>query len=226
MTLIAERAVTITDGLDHLRDLMTTYAKRAPVTSVAVLGNAPLGPSAARAQAIDESDLVIRVNSFVLDLPGEARVQGSRADVVLWNRITRTTRFTFDRYRERLYLLAEPMRFHGRPEVWPMSWPPDLGFVPIPNAEVLPRIGDELDIPWRAEKLAPTTGFTAAWLAVNLFPDSEIRLSGFSFIDNPGQREWNYQVGGTSPVGPEHRIEAEARVMTDWLKEERVSLWR
>ncbi|MEI7055146.1 hypothetical protein WBG06_04955 [Nocardioides sp. CCNWLW239] len=226
MTLIAERAVTITDGLDYLRDLMTTYARRTPVASVAVLGNAPLAPSDDRAQAIDDADLVIRVNSFVLDEPGEPRVQGSRADVVIWNRITRPTRFTFDRYRERLYLLAEPMRFHGRPEAWPMSWPPDLGFVPLPNAEVLPRIGDELDIPWRAEKLAPTTGFTAAWLAVNLFPGADIRLAGFSFIDNPGQTEWTYQGGGTSPVAPEHRIEAEARVMNDWLKEERVSLWR
>jgi hypothetical protein len=226
VTLIAEQAVTITEGLSYLRDLMVTYAKRTPVTSVAVLGNAPLGPSDLRAQAIDDSDLVIRVNSFVLDVPGEPRCQGSRADVVVWNRITRPTRFTFDRYRERLYLLAEPMRFHGRPEVWPQSWPPDLGFVPLPNAEILPRIGDELDIPWRAEKLAPTTGFTAAWLAVNLFPECDIRLSGFSFIDDPGQTEWAYQVGGSSPVAPEHRIEAEARVMTDWLKEERVSLWR
>jgi len=226
VTLIAERAVTFTEGFAYLRDLMTTYAKRAPVRSVAVLGNAPLGPSDDRAQAIDDSDLVIRVNSFVLDAPGEPRAQGSRADVVIWNRITRPTRFTFDRYRERLYLLAEPMRFHGRLEVWPMSWPPDLGFVPIPNGELLTGTGNDLDIPWRTEKLAPTTGFTAAWLAVNLFPESDILLSGFSFVDNPGQTEWTYQAGGSSPVAPEHRIEAEARVMTGWLEEERVSLWR
>ncbi|MFE6646455.1 hypothetical protein ACFVJS_07845 [Nocardioides sp. NPDC057772] len=226
MTLIVDQAVTVPEGLVCLRDLMAAYAKRSPVRSVAVLGNAPLAPSDDRAQAIDDADLVIRVNSFVLDVPGEPRVQGSRADVVVWNRVTRPTRFTFDRYRERLYLLAEPMRFHGRLEVWPMSWPPDLGFVPLPNAEVLTRIGDELDIPWRAEKLAPTTGFTAAWLAVSLFPESDVLLSGFSFVDHPGQTEWTYQVGGSSPVAPEHRIEAEARLMAEWLKEDRVSLWR
>ncbi|MEU6134993.1 hypothetical protein [Nocardioides sp. NPDC047086] len=226
MTLTVDQAVAVPEGLVCLRELMAAYARRRPVRSVAVLGNAPLGPSDERAQAIDDSDLVIRVNSFVLDAPGEPRVQGSRADVVIWNRITRPTRFTFDRYRERLYLLAEPMRFHGRLEVWPMSWPPDLGFVPLPNRELLTRIGNDLDIPWRAEKLAPTTGFTAAWLAVSLFPESDILLSGFSFVDNPGQKEWTYQAGGSSPVAPEHRIKAEARVMTDWLEEERVSLWR
>lgn len=226
MTLTVDQTVTVPEGLACLRDLMATYATRTPVRSVAVLGNAPLGPSDDRAQAIDDADLVIRVNSFVLDVPGDPRAQGSRADVVIWNRITRPTRFTFDRYRERLYLLAEPMRFHGRLEVWPMSWPPDLGFVPLPNGELLTRIGDELDIPWRTEKLAPTTGFTAAWLAVSLFPESDILLSGFSFVDDPGQTEWSYQIGGSSPVAPEHRIDAEARVMADWLKEERISLWR
>ena len=46
------------------------------------------------------------------------------------------------------------------------------------------------------------------------------------YVDNPGQTEWTYQAGGSSPVAPEHRIEAEARVMTGWLEEERVSLWR
>lgn len=226
MTLIADRAATIAEGLAYLRDLMTTYAKRAPVTSVAVLGNAPLDPSDERADAMDGADLVIRVNGFVLDLPGEPRAQGRRADVVLWNRITKPTRFTFDRYRERLYLLAEPMRAHGRREVWPMSWPEDLGFVPLPNGEVLSRIGEELEIPWLEEKLAPTTGFTAAWLMYSLFPEADLHLAGFSFVDAPDQTAWAYQAGGSSPVGPEHRINAEARLMRTWLKEDRVVLWR
>ena len=226
MTVIVDQTVVVPEGLAFLHDLMASYAKTTPVTSVAVLGNAPLEPSEERAQAVDDADLVVRVNSFILDVPGDPRAQGSRADVVIWNRITRPTPFTFDRYRERLFLLAEPMRFYGRPEVWPMSWPADLGFVPLPNGEVLAVIGDELGVPWRAEQLAPTTGFTAAWLAVTLFPEADILLTGFSFIDDPGQTEWSYQVGGSSPVAPEHRIEAEACVMNGWLNEERVNLWR
>lgn len=226
MLLAVSRDVDVPEGLAYLRDLVVSYARRTPVRTVAALGNAPLSPSYERADAIDASDLVIRVNSFVLDLPGAPRVQGSRADVVIWNRITRPTRFTFDRYRERLYLLAEPMRAHGRREVWPQSWPADLGFVPLPNGEVLSRIGEQLGVPWQEERLAPTTGFTAAWLAHTLFPEAAVNLAGFSFVDDPEQTAWSYQGGGSSPVGPEHRIAAEARVMRDWVQEERVTLWR
>ncbi|MGH3351061.1 MAG: hypothetical protein ACRDPS_10380 [Nocardioides sp.] len=226
MTLTVDQCHVVPEGLAYLRDLMEAYARRTPPRTVAALGNAPLDPSEERADAIDSADLIIRVNSFVLDEPGGPRAQGARADVVVWNRITSPTRFTFDRYRERLYLLAEPMRAHGRPEVWPMSWPEDLGFVPLPNGEVLARIGEELEIPWKTEQLAPTTGFTAAWLAMTLFPAADVHLAGYSFVNNPGQTEWTYQAGGSSPVGPEHRIDAEARVMREWIDQERVRLWQ
>lgn len=226
MTLALDPGVRLPEGLQHLRELMTAYAGRQPVRTVAALGNAPLTPSDARADAIDEADLVVRVNSFVLDEPGQPRAQGSRADVVVWNRITRPTCHTFDKYRERLYLLAEPMRAHGFPEMWPASWPADLGLVPLPNRDVLGRVGDDLQLPWRAERLAPTTGLTAAWLAVNLFPDAKVLLSGYSFIDDPTQTRWTYQAGGWSPVAREHRIEAEAQLMRRWLAEGRAVRWR
>lgn len=214
----------MTTQLDVIRDLVTAYARRRPVRTVAALGNAPLAPSEARADAVDAADLVLRVNSFVLDRPGEPRAQGSRVDVVVWNRITVANRFTFDRYRERLYLLAEPMRAHGFPEMWPATWPGDLGLVPLPNAEVLPRIGDEMGVAWRAERLAPTTGLTAAWLAVTLFPDARALLGGYSFLDDPGQTGWGYQGGGWSPVGREHRIDAEGALMRSWLDDGRAEL--
>jgi len=226
MTLVLDPHVRLPEGLSHLRDLMAAYARRRPVRTVAALGNAPLEPSDARADEIDAADLVIRVNSFVLDEPGEPRTQGARADVVVWNRITRPTRHTFDRYRDRLYLLAEPMRAHGFPEMWPASWPEDLGFVPLPNRDVLARIGEELAVPWREERLAPTTGLTAAWLAVTLFPEAHVLLSGFSFVDNPNQTGWTYQGGGWSPVAREHRIEAEAALMRSWLAAGRAALLR
>ena len=71
-----------------LRDLMLAYARNRPVRKVAVVGNAPLPTEEARAEEIDTADLVIRVNSFVMDRPGEPRCQGGRVDVVVWNRIT------------------------------------------------------------------------------------------------------------------------------------------
>jgi len=226
MSLVLDPHVRLPEGLSHLRDLMSAYARRTPVRTVAALGNAPLSASEERADAIDAADLVIRVNSFVLDEPARGRAQGRRADVVVWNRITRPTKFTFDRYRERLYLLAEPMRAHGFPEVWPVSWPADLGLVPLSNRDVLGRIGDELEVPWREERLAPTTGMTAAWLAVTLFPEAQVLLSGYSFVDNPNQTGWTYQAGGWSPVAREHRIDAEAALMRSWLAAGRAALLR
>jgi hypothetical protein len=58
-----------------------------------------------------------------MDRPGEPRCQGGRVDVVVWNRITRATEFLFDRYRERLYLMVEPMRMHGIAEIPPLLAP-------------------------------------------------------------------------------------------------------
>ena len=210
-------APSLEPALETLRDLMSAYAVTRPVRSVAVLGNAPLEPDEARADAIDAADLVVRVNSFVMDEPGAPRSQGSRVDVVVFNRITRATKFLFDRYRERLYLLVEPMRMHGNQEMWPASWPGDLGLVPVPNREVASRLNDLLGVDWRGERLAPTTGLTAAYLAVRLFPDADVRLSGFSMIDDPHQTSWRHQWGDEAPVGREHRIEAEGTLMQSWI---------
>lgn len=215
----------MTGQAELLRDAMTAYAARRPVSSVAVLGNAPLEPSAERADRIDAADLVLRVNSFVLDHPGEPRRQGRRVDVVVWPRLTQATPDLFDRYRERLYLLAEPMRMHGRREVWPPSWPADLGLMPLPNREVACRINADLGF-GPDDRLAPTTGLTAAWLAVTLFPDAEVLLAGFSFLDDPHQSRWRHQWGDEVRVGPEHRIEAEARLMRSWIDDGRATFVR
>ena len=210
--------------LDALRRLAGSYARRTPVRSVAVVGNAPMAPSQARADAIDAADLVIRVNSFVLDTPGQPAVQGRRTDVVLWSRLVKATPFLFERYRERLYVLLEPMRMFGRREVWPASWPADLGFVAARNDEVAVPLNEELGLPWRSERLAPTTGTTAAWLAVKLFPDAEVLLTGLSFVDDPDQAEWDHQWGDSVRVGPEHRIAAEAALLRRWRDEGRVRM--
>jgi len=230
MTAVPDQAPSsdgrLAPGLVTLRELMTAYAVRQPIRRVAVVGNAPLPPDGARADAIDAADLVIRVNSFVLDEPGSARAQGNRVDVVIWNRITRATKFLFDRYPQRLYLLVEPMRMHGAVEMWPQSWPTDLGLVPVSNRDVAQPLNDLLGSGWRAEHLAPTTGLTAAYLAVTLFGDTDIVLSGFSFLDDPGQTSWRHQWGDEAPVGREHRIDREAQLMGSWVRDGNVTFLR
>ena len=85
-------------------------------------------------------------------------------------------------------------------------------------------LNDELGLPWRAERLAPTTGTTAAWLAVRLFPEAEVLLTGLSFVDDPDQVEWDHQWGDSVRVGPEHRIAAEAALLRRWRDEGRVRM--
>ncbi|MGZ4427891.1 MAG: hypothetical protein ACXVXC_10720 [Nocardioidaceae bacterium] len=222
-------AVTETEiDIDHLvlHDLVWSYARNHPVRKVAVVGNAPLQPSDKRADDIDSADLVIRVNSFVLDRPEQPRCQGSRVDVVVWNRIVRATEFVYHRYRDRLYLMVEPMRLHGRPESWPSSWPADLGAVSVPNRSIAIPLAEQLGLPWQSEALAPTTGTTAAYLALVLFGGADVVLTGFSFVDDPDQRSWRHQWGDVAPVGPEHRIREEAELMRSWIADGRVRFLR
>lgn len=213
-------------ALDILRTLAVAYARRRVPATVAVVGNAPLEASDDRADAIDSADLVIRVNSFVLDSAGQPRSQGARADVVLFNRLLRATPYFFDGYRERLYLLVEPMRRHGNPEMWPSSWPADLGLIPVPNREVAAPLSDLLGIPWRQQRLAPTTGTMACYLALTLFPEAAAVLTGFSFLDNPDQTRWEHQWGDACAVGREHRIAEEGALLRSWVETGRASLLR
>lgn len=208
------------DGLVTLRRLASAYARTEPVRSVAVVGNAPMAPDADRAARIDACDLVVRVNSFVLDRPGDPPTQGRRADVVLWSRLVQATPFLFEGYRERLYVLLEPMRMYGRREMWPSSWPRDLGFVVASNAAVAQPLNDELGLrpeEGAEEGLAPTTGTTAAWLAVRLFPGARILLTGLSYVDRPDQQHWEHQWGDSVVVGPEHRLAPESRMIRSWI---------
>ncbi|HEX4189385.1 MAG TPA: hypothetical protein VHZ06_00210 [Marmoricola sp.] len=214
--------------LSVLGALADSYARSLPVRRVAVVGNAPLEASVERAEAIDAADVVIRVNSFVLDRSDKdgRRGQGRHCDIVLWSRLVPATPDLFDRYRERLYVLLEPMRMYGRPEMWPASWPADLGFVPAPNADVAIPLNEALGVPWREERLAPTTGTTAVWLAAQLWPEAELAVAGMSFIDDPGQTRWEHQFGDWTAVGPEHRIAAEAVLLRGWADDGRITLLR
>lgn len=212
--------------LTQLRELASAYAAHRPVRSVAVVGNAPLEPSDERADTIDGADLVIRMNSLVLDHTGQPRCQGRRTDVVLFSRLVIATRDLFDHYRDRLYLMLEPMRMYGRPEVWPRSWPADLGHVVVRNDEVMVPINEEIGLAWREEQLAPTTGTVGAWLAVNLFPEADVMLTGLSYLEDPEQLSWVHQFGDSVNVGPEHRIAAEAAMINGWIARGRARVLR
>lgn len=201
-----------------LRSLLEAYADRPDPRSVAVVGNQPLAPDEQRAKAIDSCDLVFRVNGFVCDEPGGRPTVGHRTHVVVFNRALRATKWVFDDYPSRLYLLVEPGRLHWEPEDIPQWWPADLGFVPVSNREVTLPLSEALDLPTQAEGTWATTGTMAAWIARTSFPDAELVLTGFSFIDDPHQTSWEHAAGDSCIVGPEHQIAAEGRLLESWTR--------
>ncbi|PXY31864.1 hypothetical protein [Prauserella muralis] len=209
-----------------LVSLLEAYADRPAPRSVAVVGNQPLEPDPARAKAIDACDLVIRVNGFVCDEPEGPQAVGARTHVVVFNRALRATKWVFRNYRSRLYLLVEPGRLHWEPEDLPGWWPEDLGFVPVSNYDVTLPLSDALGLPTRVEPTWSTTGTMAAWIARTSFPDAELVLSGFSFIDDPNQTSWEHAAGDSCIVGPEHQIAAEGRLLDSWTRSGRTTLLR
>lgn len=220
----AERDAGVADPrLAPLRELMTSYARGGRVGSVSVVGNAPMEPSAERAAAIDGADLVLRTNSFTLDDAASATV-GRRADVVLFARTAVPTPTFFAGYRSRLYVLLEPMRMFHRREEWPTSWPADLGLTVARNDAVAVPLLSELGVRWRRNRLAPTTGTTAVWLARALFPDVRPLVTGFSYLETAPE-EWGYHSGASGVIGREHRIEAEGALLRRWRAEGRLRFW-
>lgn len=209
--------------LDVLRDLVRAYAPRPDIRRVAVVGNAPLEPSAERAAAIDEADLVLRCNSFVVDEAGRPPALGRRVDVVVFNRLLRASPRVFDGYRDRLYLMVEPGRMHTRSEFLPPRWPSDLGHFIVPNREITLPLSEALGLDSRGQRVWATTGLMSVWIAATLFPDAELRLAGFSMIDDPEQTEWEHAWGDSCRVGPEHRIEPEGRLLASWIAEGRAT---
>ncbi|MFD2494283.1 hypothetical protein [Amycolatopsis jiangsuensis] len=199
-------------------ELLSAYADQPEPRSVAVVGNQPLAPDPVRAKAVDDCDLVIRVNGFVTDDPGGPETTGRKVHAVVFNRAVRATRHVFRDYHRRLYLLVEPGRLHWEPEALPGWWPADLGFVPVPNREVLLPLSDALGLPTRTEPTWSTTGTLAAWIAHTSFPRAQLVLTGFSFIDNPHQTSWEHASGDSCIVGPEHQIAAEGRLLESWTR--------
>lgn len=212
--------------LESLRELGRAYALHPDVRSVAVVGNAPLPASAERARAIDACDIVVRVNGFALDGSTRPLTIGNRVNIVVFNRGLRASPWFFDRYRDRLYVMVEPGRLHWEPESWPSWWPDDLGYLVASNEEVTLPLSDALGLDSRGRPEWATTGTTAAWLAQMAFPGAAVTLTGLSFVDEPEQDAWEHHWGDPSPVGREHLIMAESRLIRSWIDAGQVTFLR
>ncbi|MEU6641311.1 hypothetical protein ABZ863_02060 [Saccharomonospora sp. NPDC046836] len=206
--------------------MLQAYADQPDPRSVAVVGNQPLEPDERRAKTIDSCDLVFRVNGFVCDEPDTQPAVGTRTHVVVFNRALRATKWVFEDYPSRLYLLVEPGRLHWEPENIPQWWPSDLGFLPVSNREVTLPLSEALGLSTRTDGTWATTGTMAAWIARTAFPDADLVLSGFSFIDNPHQTSWQHAAGDSCIVGPEHQIAAEGRLLESWSRTGKTTLLR
>jgi hypothetical protein len=214
----APRATAPPSGgsLGAIRGLTDAFARGA-VRTVAVVANAPLEPSAERAEFIDSCDLVFRINGFALDSSGRPPTFGRRADVVVFNRALRATPWFFQNYRDRLYLLVEPGRLHWEPSKVPDWWPADLGHVSVPNREITIPLSQELGVDSVQQAKWATTGTMTAWIARQLYPDAELHLAGFSFLDDPHQTSWQHATGDPCIVGPEHLLVRESELLRRWV---------
>jgi hypothetical protein len=206
---------TLTDIDDELvaqmREHATAYAASTPVRRVAVVANAPLEPSEERRDLIDSSDLVIRCNSLALDGVDDPPCVGTRTNVVVTARTTRPTPGFLQDYRDRAYFVGDTFSL-GVPEPvgWPSYWPADLGAWPLPNR----ALGLPLKYLLRPTRgglgVAPTTGTQAAYLAYRLFPEADIVLTGFSFLDDREQRSWGYHADlPDAKVHAAHKLDRE-----------------
>ncbi|HEX3786848.1 MAG TPA: hypothetical protein VHW44_03235 [Pseudonocardiaceae bacterium] len=206
-----------------LTDLISAYARADEPRTVAVVGNAPMPPSAERAAAIDGADLVIRMTSFALDEPDGPACLGRRTDVVAVHRGVIASPYTFADHTDRLYLLVEPGRLHWETAELPYWWPADLGLVPVSNREftvpLLELLGMDLD-----QAMWPTTGTLLAYLVRELFPNARLLMTGISLIDKPDQVVFAHAWGDPVGVTPEHRLHAESAQLRDWVNEGRIEI--
>jgi hypothetical protein len=196
----------------RMRDHVISYAATSTVGRVAVVANAPLAPSAERRDLIDSADVVIRCNSLALDRPQGPPCVGTRTHVVVTARTARPTPGFLADYRNRAYFVVDVFQLTvPEPRGWPASWPADLGAWPLSNRALGLPLKYLLRPSDAGQGLAPTTGTQAAYLAHRLFPDADIVLAGYSFLDDPDQRSWGYhQPGmGPSPVHSTHKLDRE-----------------
>jgi hypothetical protein len=221
--LRAELQATRDAQWEDVRSFLRAYAVRPTVERVAVVGNAPMEPDAARAATIDAADLVIRCNSFVLDEAGDPPAVGRACHAVLLSRATTMTPATLRGYRDRAYLVPQAgfVQYQPGDEVGLLLqagfWPADLGVMPLPNSTVKVRAVRALDPGAAPGSLIPTTGTTALFLAHEMFPEADLVATGFSFLDDEEQQSWSHHSGGHTKVNWQHRLDLEAALLRSWI---------
>ena len=202
-----------------LRRYLESYAARTPVRRVVAIGNAPLPPSRERAELIDGADLVFRCNSLALDEPGDEPCLGRAVHVVMLARGTRPTRWVFQDYRRRAYLVHEAANVRRKelPRT-PASWPADLGAWPISNRDFGMPLKIEV-LPRRMGLGAvPTSGTLMAYVVHELFAgDAEVFLTGYSFLSDRTQKQWRHHSGDVVPVHRTHKIDREGALLQSWV---------
>jgi len=224
MSDLAEKfAPTLGTTTALLRPYLEAYASSLPVRRVTVVGNAPLTPSAERVEIIENSDLVIRCNSLMLDRPGDEPTLGTKTNVVVLARVSLPTPFVFHDYRNRAYLVPEVGRPFpvGKPLPPALfaSWPHDLGNMPVPNDGLgLPLI-QKMKETGDPRPAVPTTGTLAIAIGYHLFPEAETVITGFSFLHDRTQTSWQHHYGPTVPVHPAHLLDREGAILQEWVEE-------
>lgn len=221
--MLPDLVETMSSTRDLLTNLLSAYARREPVRSIVVVGNAPLPPCAERAAAIDACDLVVRTTSFALDRPGDEPAYGRNVDVVVLHRGTKASPWLFRDYRRRLYLLAEPGRLHWEPEQFPDWWPSDMGYLPLSNRDWTIPLCALAGMDVRREPTWTTTGTLGMYVLTELFPDARTSIAGFSIIDDANQSTFAHAWGAPVEVTHEHRLDREQALLRRWIAEGRIA---
>ena len=203
--------------------LVAGYARHDPPGTITIVGNAPLPVSEERVALIEASDLVVRMTSFALDVPGAEPRGGRRTDVVVLHRGTVAGPGTFADAHSRLYLLVEPGRLHWEREDRPEWWPEGVDAVSVPNAAFTVPLIDLLGLS-HTEAVWPTTGTLATYLFTELFPTARTRLVGTTLLDEPEQTRFDHHWGDAVHVTPEHRLRAESLLLRRWRDEGRIEV--
>jgi hypothetical protein len=206
-----------------IKDFIASYARRQPISSVAVVGNAPLQPDSGRAATIDGCDLVIRANAMMLDPPGSDPCVGTACHAVIMSRATALTPWALRNYRDRAYLVPQAgyVQYQREDRVGLLLettfWPPDLGIMPLPNAVVKARAAAALDPAHKPGSIIPTTGLMALFMAHEMWPEATLVATGFSFLDNAELSHWSHHSGGHTKVNWQHHLHLEQALLRSWI---------